>query len=108
MRGGINVLNTFNDKDFRSITQKIYLQLPDENKCEKNTGGITNNDDVFFDAYTRTLRGYISTIREEIARKIPHPLTAQQFAIEGFKEEEFGIQQSTPELRAQIKKAFNL
>ena len=104
---GIRIKETA-ESSFRSITQKIYNQLPDDNKCEKTAGGILDTGDVIYDVYEKTLRGDISNIRAEIADKIANPLIAQDFAIEGFKDKEFGISNSTPELRAQIKQAFDL
>ena len=104
---GIRIKQTA-ESSFRSITQKIYNQLPDDNKCEKTAGGILDTGDVIYDVYEKTLRSDISRIRAEIDDKIANPLIAQDFAIEGFKDKEFGISYSTPELRAQIKQAFGL
>lgn len=104
---GIRIKETA-ESSFRSITQKIYNQLPDDNKCEKTAGGILDTGDVIYDVYEKTLRGDISNIRAEIDDKIANPMIAQDFAIEGFKNKEFGISNSTPELRAQIKQAFGL
>ena len=104
---GIRIKETA-ESSFRSITQKIYNQLPDDNKCEKTAGGILDTGDVIYDVYEKTLRSDISRIRAEIDDKIANPLIAQDFAIEGFKDKEFGISYSTPELRAQIKQAFDL
>ena len=104
---GIRIKQTA-ESSFRSITQKIYNQLPDDNKCEKTAGGILDTGDVIYDVYEKTLRSDISRIRAEIDDKIANPLIAQDFAIEGFKDKEFGISYSTPELRAQIKQAFDL
>ena len=104
---GIRIKETA-ESSFRSITQKIYNQLPDDNKCEKTAGGILDTGDVIYDVYEKTLRSDISRIRAEIDDKIANPLIAQDFAIEGFKDKEFGISYSTPELRAQIKQAFGL
>ena len=104
---GIRIKDTA-ESSFRSITQKIYNQLPDDNKCEKTAGGILDTGDVIYDVYEKTLRSDISRIRAEIDDKIANPLIAQDFAIEGFKDKEFGISYSTPELRAQIKQAFDL
>ena len=104
---GIRIKETA-ESSFRSITQKIYNQLPDDNKCEKTAGGILDTGDVIYDVYEKTLRSDISRIRAEIDDKIANPLIAQDFAIEGFKDKEFGISFSTPELRAQIKQAFGL
>ena len=104
---GIRIKETA-ESSFRSITQKIYNQLPDDNKCEKTAGGILDTGDVIYEIYEKTLRGDISNIRAEIDDKIANPLIAQDFAIEGFKNKEFGISNSTPELRAQIKQAFGL
>ena len=104
---GIRIKETA-ESSFRSITQKIYNQLPHDNKCEKTAGGILDTGDVIYGVYEKTLRSDISRIRAEIDDKIANPLIAQDFAIEGFKDKEFGISFSTPELRAQIKQAFDL
>lgn len=103
---GIRILDTF--EGFRQITQKIYNQLPDEDKCEKTAGGILDKGAVNPVVYADTLRTYISHVRDEVADKITHPLVAQGFAIEGLKDSEFGIARSTPAIRAQIRDAFNL
>lgn len=103
---GIRILDT-SDK-FRRITQKIYNQLPDEDKCEKTAGGILDKGDVIPEVYEKTLRGYMSTIAGKINAIIANPKTAQKFAIEGYKDKEFGVEMGTSEIRAQIKKAFNL
>ena len=104
---GIRIKETA-ESSFRSITQKIYNQLPDDNKCEKTAGGILDSGDVIFEVYEHNLRGDISRIRAKVDALIDNPLIAQDFAIEGFKDKEFGISNSTPELRAQIKQAFDL
>lgn len=104
---GIRIKETA-ESSFRSITQKIYNQLPDDNKCEKTAGGILDSRDVNFEVYEYNLRGDISRIRAKVDALIDNPLIAQDFAIEGFKDKEFGISNSTPELRAQIKQAFGL
>ena len=104
---GIRIKETA-ESSFRSITQKIYNQLPDDNKCEKTAGGILDSGDVIFEVYEHNLRSDISRIRAKVDALIDNPLIAQDFAIEGFKNKEFGISNSTPELRAQIKQAFDL
>ena len=104
---GIRIKETA-ESSFRSITQKIYNQLPDDNKCEKTAGGILDSRDVIFEVYEYNLRSDISRIRAKVDALIDNPLIAQDFAIEGFKDKEFGISNSTPELRAQIKQAFGL
>ena len=104
---GIRIKETA-ESSFRSITQKIYNQLPDDNKCEKTAGGILDSGDVIFEVYEHNLRSDISRIRAKVDALIDNPLIAQDFAIEGFKDKEFGISNSTPELRAQIKQAFGL
>ena len=105
-KDGILLLDTY--KDFRSISQKIYYQLPDEDKCIKNKNGIMDGGAVDPKVYAGTLRGYTCEIRTEIDRKIPNPMVAQDFAIEGLKKQKYGIANTTPEIIAQIKEAFDL
>ena len=45
---GIRIKETA-ESSFRSITQKIYNQLPDDNKCEKTAGGILDTGDVNYE-----------------------------------------------------------
>ena len=66
-------------------------------------GGILDDKNATYDAYMNTLRGYFSTIREAVADKVSDPLIAQEFSIEGFKNEPYGIERSTKEIRKQIK-----
>ena len=101
---GLRVEDTFGE--FREITKKIYGHLPFADKNEKLTGGIRDAEGTTFDAYTKTLRGYFTNIRDAISDKVSDPLVAQDFAIEGFKGAPFGIAKTTPEIIAQIKEDF--
>lgn len=103
-KDGLRVEDTFGE--FREITKKIYGHLPFADKNEKLTGGIRDAEGTTFDAYTKTLRGYFTNIRDAISDKVSDPLVAQDFAIEGFKGAPFGIAKTTPEIIAQIKEDF--
>lgn len=105
-KDGLRVEDTFGE--FREITKKIYGHLPFADKNEKLTGGIRDTEGTTFDAYTKTLRGYFTNIRDAISDKVADPLVAQDFAIEGFKGAPFGIAKTTPEIIAQIKEDFML
>ena len=104
-KDGLRVEDTYGE--FREITKKIYGSLPFADKNEKESGGIRDAEGTTFDAYTRTLYGYLTDIRNAVADKIADPLIAQDFAIEGaFKGAPFGIAKTTPEIIAQIKEDF--
>ena len=104
-KDGLHVEDTYGE--FREITKKIYGSLPFADKNEKDSGGIRDAEGTTFDAYTRTLYGYLTDIRNAVADKIADPLIAQDFAIEGaFKGAPFGIAKTTPEIIAQIKEDF--
>lgn len=105
-KDGLRVEDTFGE--FREITKIIYGGLPFADKNEKDTGGIRDAEGTTFDAYTKTLRGYFTNIRDAVADKVADPLVAQDFAIEGFKGAPFGIAKTTPEIIAQIKEDFKL
>ncbi len=103
-KDGLRVEDTYGE--FREITKKIYGSLPFSDKNEKETGGIRDAEGTTYDAYTKTLRGYFTNIRDAVADKVADPLIAQDFAIEGFKGAPFGIAKTTPEIIAQIKEDF--
>ena len=104
-KDGLHVEDTYGE--FREITKKIYGCLPFADKNEKESGGIRDAEGTTFDAYTRTLYGYLTEIRNAVADKVADPLIAQDFAIEGaFKGAPFGIAKTTPEIIAQIKEDF--
>ena len=106
-KDGLHVEDTYGE--FREITKKIYGSLPFADKNEKESGGIRDAEGTTFDAYTRTLYGYLTDIRNAVADKVADPLIAQDFAIEGaFKGAPFGIAKTTPEIIAQIKEDFCL
>lgn len=102
---GIRIKETF--WGFRETCMKIYGALPFDERCEK-TVGLRNDPNALPDVYEKTLRGYLSTIRTEVAKKVSNPKTAIEFAIEGYKDLEFGVSRSTPEIRAQIKDYFGV
>ena len=105
-KDGVRIVET--TEQFRQICMIIYGALPFKDKCEKDEGGLRK--DAFFvpEVYLTTLRGYLSTIRDEVADKVVNPITAIEFAIEGYKDAEYGIKRSTKEIRNQIRKDFEL
>ena len=103
---GIRVAETIDE--FRETSIKIYSALPFDKKCAKLHGGLRKDSNFLPEVYLSTLRGYLSTIRTKVAKKVSNPKTAIEFAIEGYKDEAFGIRRSTPEIQAQIKTAFRL
>lgn len=105
-KDGLRVEDTYGE--FREITKRIYGSLPFADKNEKETGGIRDAEGTTYDAFTKTLRGYFTNIRDAVADKVADPLIAQDFAIEGFKGAPFGIAKTTPEIIAQIKEDFKL
>lgn len=102
---GIRVKETTGD--FIDTCKAIYGALPFADKCEKDDEGLTGQ---YFDAevYLSTMRTHLSHIRSKVAKKISNPKTAIEFAIEGYKDQEFGIARSTPEIRELIKTSFGL
>ena len=101
---GITVLDAYDN--VREITKKIYVPLPEKN--EKDSGGITDDSNMTYDAYIGTLRGILSDIRAAVAEKVSNPIIAQEFCIEGFKKSPYGIERTTAELREQIRREFHL
>ena len=89
---------------FTKRIQNIYRQLPDKEEKEEKDGGLLYVDYI----QSKTLRGYMSDINSAIAKLVPNGLIAIELSIEGLKEEEFKVMRSTPEIRKQIIKAFNL
>lgn len=89
---------------FTKRIQNIYRQLPDKEEKEEKDGGLLYVDYI----QPKTLRGYMSDINSAIAKLVPNGLIAIELSIEGLKEEEFKVMRSTPEIRKQIIKAFNL
>lgn len=105
---GIRVAETF--WDFRETSQKIYIQMPFDERCDTTAAGMmsSQNAPMDYEVYLKTLRGYLSTIRTKVARKVLQPKTAIEFAIEGYKDEAFCIKRSTREIRKQLKKDLHL
>ena len=89
---------------FTKRIQNIYRQLPDREEKEEKEGGLLYVDYI----QSKTLRGYMSDINSAIAKLVPNGLIAIELSIEGLKEEAFKVMRSTPEIREQIIKAFNL
>lgn len=89
---------------FTKRIQNIYRQLPDREEKEEKEGGLLYVDYI----QPKTLRGYMSDINSAIAKLVPNGLIAIELSIEGLKEGAFKVMRSTPEIREQIIKAFNL
>ena len=89
---------------FTKRIQNIYRQLPDREEKEEKEGGLLYVDYI----QSKTLRGYMSDINSAIAKLVPNGLIAIELSIEGLKEEAFKVMRSTPEIREQVIKAFNL
>jgi len=89
---------------FTKRIQNIYRQLPDTEWKDKEEGGLLYVDYI----QSKTLRGYMSDINSAIAKLVPNGLIAIELSIEGLKEGAFKVMRSTPEIREQIIKAFNL
>lgn len=89
---------------FTKRIQNIYRQLPDREEKEEKEGGLLYVDYI----QSKTLRGYMSDINSAIAKLVPNGLIAIELSIEGLKEGAFKVMRSTPEIREQIIKAFNL
>ncbi len=89
---------------FTKRIQKIYNFLPDKSLKEEENDGLLYVDHI----QSKTLRGYMSFINNEIAKHIPNGIVMLEFAIEGEKEGDFRVLRSTPEIREQIVTAFNL
>ena len=90
-----------------SFTQRIrniYKALPDKSQKEEDNGGIMYATYI----QSKTLRSYMSEIKDEISKLIPNGLVAIEFAIEGEKDNAFKVMRSTPEIKEQIVSAFNL
>ena len=105
---GIRVKETFGD--FYEISQYIYSKMPFDERCDTTAASMVNsqNAPMDFEVYLKTLRGYLSTIRTKVAKKVLQPKTAIEFAIEGYKDEAFCIKRSTPEIRKQLKRDLHL
>ena len=100
---GIRIAGTF--WEFRRTSQMIYRQMPFDERCDTTAGDMVDDD---YEVYLKTLRGYLSTIRTKVAKKVLQPKTAIEFAIEGYKDEAFCIKRSTREIRKQLKKDLHL
>lgn len=89
---------------FTKRIQNIYRLLPDREEKEEESGGLLYVQYI----QSKTLRGYMSDINSAISKLVPNGLVAIELGIEGEKEKEFKVMRSTPEIREQIIKAFNL
>lgn len=102
---GIRVKETF--WGFRETCMKIYGRLPDDERNEKE-GGFRDDEFAIPEVYLSTLRGYLSTIRTKVSKVVLNPKTAIEFAIEGYKDQEYRIARSTPEIITQVKEYFGV
>lgn len=100
---GIRIAGTF--WEFRRTSQLIYRQMPFDERCDTTAGDMVDDD---YEVYLKTLRGYLSTIRTKVAKKVLQPKTAIEFAIEGYKDEPYCIRRSTPEICEQLKQDLHL
>ena len=79
--------------------------MPFDERCDTTAGDMVDDD---YEVYLKTLRGYLSTIRTKVAKKVLQPKTAIEFAIEGYKDEPYCIRRSTPEICEQLKQDLHL
>ena len=103
-KDGIGVSDSYDT--LRLVARKIYDCLPNVEKTQKADCFLDDNNDIF--SYSSSLRSYFTHIREDVADKVPDPLIAQKFSIEGYSGYPYGIEMTTPEIRAQIKDCFGL
>ena len=89
---------------FTQRIRNIYKALPDTSQKEEDNGGIMYATYI----QSKTLRGYMSEIKDEINRLIPNGLVAIEFAIEGEKDKAFKVMRTTPKIREQITSTFNI
>lgn len=91
---------------FTKRIQEIYKLLPDKVIKEEENGKLG----ILYTKYIQpqTLRGLMSNINSAIAKLIPNGLIAIEFSIEGERDKVFKVERTTPEIREQIIKAFNL
>ena len=96
------------------LAKKIYTQLPKRvektHTKDKKTGKETEyNQGISKDNFqVSSIRGYVSEIRTAIHKRIPYINIANDFAIEGYKGQPFGVARATDEMRVQIREKFGL
>ena len=113
----------FNDGDgvknsiplsFQQTLADIYTKMADKSIKDPDFGGIMSSKiyDPKINGYNRlaitTIAGYRSAINKEINKHIPIKRLAQDFRIEGIKDQPFKVAKSTYELREQIRRLFQV
>ena len=113
----------FNDGDgvmnsiplrFQQTLADIYNKMADNSIKDRDFGGIMSSKiyDSKINGYNRlaitTIAGYRSAINKEINKHIPIRRLAQDFGIEGIKDQPFKVAKSTFELREQIRRLFQV
>lgn len=101
---GVSVADSYDG--LRQIALKIYSCLPGYEKTRKSNTFLDDSNALY--SYMNSLRSYFTHIREEIYDKVLDPAIAEKFCIEGFNNSPYGIEMSSPEIRAQIKETFGL
>ena len=101
---GVSVADSYDG--LRQIALKIYSCLPGYEKTRKSNTFLDDSNALY--SYMNSLRSYFTHIREEIYDKVLVPAIAEKFCIEGFNNSPYGIEMSSPEIRAQIKETFGL
>lgn len=90
-------------KLFLQEARKIYSQMGD--RAQNDNGGIMD-DNYFFS--TKTLRTYLTGIRNALKTVMGNRRVIEKFAIEGYKAKEFKVQKATDEMRNLIHKEFGV
>lgn len=90
-------------KLFLQEARKIYSQMGD--RVQNDNGGIMY-DNYFFS--TKTLRTYLTGIRNALKTVMGNRRVIEKFAIEGYKAKEFKVQKATDEMRNLIHKEFGV
>lgn len=97
---------------FQRTLADIYTKMADNSILD--FGGIMSSKiyDPKINGYNRlaitTIAGYRSAINKEINKHIPIKRLAQDFRIEGIKDQPFKVAKSTYELRKQIRRLFQV
>ena len=101
-KDGINLWEvTYND-EFKKTFSHIYYQLPYSSRSTKPSFNLGNDREYQY--FTQK----IGVIRDAIMDITHDNYTRELFAVEGVKEEPFGIAGATEELRLLVKKEFNI
>lgn len=92
--------------DFINMARKIYSQLPE--KVVKRTGGLMDENYWFSDNLYETINSHRKYIRIAIEEQISNRQIVDEFAVEGYKNQNVFVKRATPELRDEIRKGFGL